>query len=242
VSEPSAEVPSAGLRAIESEVVACRRCPRLVTWRERVAREKVARFAGETYWGRPVPGFGDPAARVVLVGLAPAAHGGNRTGRIFTGDRSGDFLYGALHRTGFASRPRSVSRDDGLRLHRAYLTAVNRCAPPGNKPTPAERDACLPFLVRELRELVEVRVLVGLGAYAWDGALRALRELGHVARPKPRFSHAAEAEIGPYHLVGCFHPSQQNTFTGKLTETMLEAVLVRARELGGLPPPSGAGG
>jgi uracil-DNA glycosylase family 4 len=232
----------AALRAIESDVVACRRCPRLVAWRERVAREKVPRFAQERYWGRPVPGFGDPAARVVLVGLAPAAHGGNRTGRIFTGDRSGDFLYGALHRTGFANQPRSVSRDDGLRLRGAYLTAVNRCAPPDNKPTPEERDACLPFLARELRVLVEARVLVGLGAYAWDGALRALAELGHVVRPKPRFAHGAEAEVGPFRLLGCFHPSQQNTFTGKLTEPMLEAVLLRAREQAGLRPPNEAGG
>jgi uracil-DNA glycosylase family 4 len=175
----------------------------------------------------------------MLVGLAPAAHGGNRTGRIFTGDRSGDFLYGALYRTGFASRPTSVSRDDGLRLTSAYLTAVNRCAPPGNKPTPVERDTCLPFLEREIAAIAELRVLVCLGAFAWDGALRALGSLGHPARPKPRFGHGAEAAIGPYALLGCFHPSQQNTFTGKLTEPMLEAVLLRAREAAGLPPPDG---
>jgi uracil-DNA glycosylase family 4 len=230
------------LGAIESEVVGCRRCPRLVQWREQVAREKVARFADQTYWGRPVPGFGDPAARVLLLGLAPAAHGGNRTGRIFTGDRSGDFLYGALHRTGFASAPTSVSKDDGLRLTGAYLTAVNRCAPPGNKPTPAERDTCLPFLEREIAAIAELRVLVCLGAFAWDGALRALGSLGHRARPKPRFGHAVEAVVGPYALLGCFHPSQQNTFTGKLTEPMLEAVLLRAREAAGLPRPDLLGG
>jgi uracil-DNA glycosylase len=224
------------LEGIEAEVVACRRCPRLVEWRERVAREKVARFAGQPYWGRPVPGFGDPAARVLLLGLAPAAHGGNRTGRIFTGDRSGDFLYGALFRTGFASRPTSVSRNDGLRLDGAYLTAVNRCAPPGNKPTPVERDTCLPFLEREIAAIAELRVLVCLGAFAWDGALRALGSMGHAARPKPRFGHGAEAAVGPYALFGCFHPSQQNTFTGKLTEPMLESVLRRAREAAGLSP------
>jgi uracil-DNA glycosylase len=229
------------LGAIEAEVVACRRCPRLVAWRERVAREKVARFADQTYWGRPVPGFGDPAANVVLVGLAPAAHGGNRTGRIFTGDRSGDFLFGALYRTGFASRPTSVSMDDGLRLDGAYLTAVNRCAPPGNKPTPDERDACLPFLEREIAAIAEL-TLVCLGAFAWDGALRALGSLGHTTRPKPRFGHGAEATIGPYLLLGCFHPSQQNTFTGKLTASMLEAVLLRAREASGLPRPGGPAG
>ncbi|HEV8564325.1 MAG TPA: uracil-DNA glycosylase [Actinomycetota bacterium] len=220
-----------GLDAIEAEVVRCRRCPRLVEWRERVAREKVARFADQPYWGKPVPGFGDPSARVLFLGLAPAAHGGNRTGRIFTGDRSGDFLYGALHRAGFANRPTSVSRDDGLRLAGAYLTAVNRCAPPGNKPTPVERDTCLPFLEREIAALAELRVLVCLGAFAWDGALRALSSLGHPARPKPRFGHGAGVEVGPFVLLGCFHPSQQNTFTGKLTEPMLDAVLLRAKEL-----------
>jgi uracil-DNA glycosylase family 4 len=230
------------LVAIGAEVVACRRCPRLVAWREHVAIEKVARFADQVYWGKPVPGFGDPAAKVMLIGLAPAAHGGNRTGRIFTGDRSGDFLYGALYRTGFASRPTSVSMDDGLRLDGAYLTAVNRCAPPGNKPTPDERDACLPFLEREIAVIPELEVLVCLGAFAWDGALRALGSLGHTTRPKPRFGHGAETAIGPYLLLGCFHPSQQNTFTGKLTQAMLEAVLLRAREASGLPRPGGPAG
>ena len=211
-----------------SEVVACRRCPRLVAWREQVAREKRAAFAHEEYWGRPVPGFGDPHATIVVVGLAPAAHGGNRTGRIFTGDRSGDFLFAGLFRAGLANQPVSVSRDDGLRLTGAYVAAVNRCAPPGNRPTPEERDACLPFLVRELELLARAKVVVALGAFAWDGALRALDAMGHRLRPRPRFGHASEAVVGPYRLVGCFHPSQQNTFTGKLTPGMLDAVLARA--------------
>jgi uracil-DNA glycosylase family 4 len=221
-------------RGIERDVVACRACPRLVRWRERVAREKVARFADDDYWGRPVPGFGDPRARVLILGLAPAAHGGNRTGRIFTGDRSGDFLYASLHRVGFANQPTSTSRDDGLRLDGAYVTAVNRCAPPGNKPTPQERDRCLPFLERELAALGELRVIVALGAFAWDGALRAQAALGHRLSPKPTFGHAAEAEVGRHVLLGSFHPSQQNTFTGKLTDVMLDGIFLRARSLAGL--------
>ena len=225
--------PAAGraLGTIEREVVACRACPRLVEWRERTAREKVARFAGETYWARPVPGFGDPAAQVLVLGLAPAAHGGNRTGRIFTGDRSGDFLFGSMHRVGLANQPLSVSVDDGLRLRGAFVSAVNRCAPPGNKPTPAERDRCLPFLAREMRALASLRVVVALGAFAWDGALRAAAELGHRSSPKPKFGHGAEATVGPYVLLGCFHPSQQNTFTGKLTMPMMDEVLARAAAL-----------
>jgi uracil-DNA glycosylase family 4 len=219
------------LGEISAEVVRCRACPRLVEWRERAAREKTARFADQAYWGRPVPGFGDPAARILVVGLAPAAHGGNRTGRIFTGDRSGDFLYASMHRTGLANQPTSESRDDGLRLRGAYVAAVNRCAPPGNRPTPAERDACLPFLRREIAALDRLRVVVALGAFAWDGALRALAELGHRVRPRPRFGHAAEVEVAPFVIVGCFHPSQQNTFTGKLTAGMLDAVFRRAWEL-----------
>ena len=222
---------SPALAAIERDVIGCRACPRLVEWRERVAREKVARFADQTYWGRPVPGFGDPDAGVLVLGLAPAAHGGNRTGRIFTGDRSGDFLYGSMHRTGLANQPTSEARGDGLKLHGAYVTAVNRCAPPANKPTPAERERCLPFLMREIEALERVRVIVALGAYAWDGALRALAVLGHVARPKPRFGHAAESEVGPYVLLGCFHPSQQNTFTGTLTMPMIDTVMARAASL-----------
>jgi uracil-DNA glycosylase family 4 len=221
------------LERIAAEVVGCRSCPRLVEWRERVARDKTVRFADQTYWGRPVPGFGDPAAGILVVGLAPAAHGGNRTGRIFTGDRSGDFLFGSLHRVGLSNQPTSVSREDGLRLIRAYLSAVNRCAPPGNKPTPAERDTCLPFLAREIAALERLRVLVALGAFAWDGALRALSALGHPTRPRPRFGHAAEASVGPFVLLGSYHPSQQNTFTGKLTPQMLDAVFERAAELAG---------
>jgi uracil-DNA glycosylase len=221
------------LERITAEIVGCRSCPRLVEWRERVAREKAVRFSDQTYWGRPVPGFGDPAARIIVVGLAPAAHGGNRTGRIFTGDRSGDFLFGSLHRVGLSNQPTSVSRDDGLRLIHAYLSAVNRCAPPDNKPTPAERDTCLPFLEREIAALEHLRVLVALGAFAWDGALRALSALGHPVRPRPRFGHSAEASMGPFVLLGSYHPSQQNTFTGKLTPPMLDAVFARAAELAG---------
>jgi uracil-DNA glycosylase len=222
------------LEELNDEIVGCRACPRLVAWRERVAREKVARFAGERYWGRPVPGFGDPAASVLIVGLAPAAHGGNRTGRIFTGDRSGDFLFAAMHRVGLANQPTSVARDDGLRLAGAYVAAVNRCAPPGNKPTIAERDRCLPYLEREIDALPSLRSIVALGAFAWDGVLRALGALGHLTpRPKPRFGHAAEATIGSWTLIGCFHPSQQNTFTGRLTPAMLDEVLRRAVRLVG---------
>jgi uracil-DNA glycosylase family 4 len=222
------------LRRLEREVVACRACPRLVAWREEAARDKVARFADETYWARPLPGFGDPRARVALVGLAPAAHGGNRTGRIFTGDRSGDFLFASMYRVGLANQPESVSRDDGLRLRDAWVTAVNRCAPPGNRPTPQEREACLPFLEREIAALTRLRVIVALGAFAWDGVLRALRGTGHtIPRPRPRFGHGAESAIGPFTVMGCFHPSQQNTFTGTLTESMIDTVLERARDLSG---------
>ena len=222
---------SDSLARIREEVVVCRKCPRLVAWREQAAREKVARFLDWDYWGRPVPGWGDQEARVLILGLAPAAHGGNRTGRIFTGDRSGDFLFASLYRTGFANQPTSVSRDDGLQLDDVYVAAVNRCAPPSNKPTPAERDNCLPYLEREIEALSGLRVIVALGSFAWDGALLALRTLGHVMKPKPRFGHLAEAEVGPYVLLGCFHPSQQNTFTGKLTPEMLDEVFVEAREL-----------
>lgn len=219
------------LQRIHDDVVACRACPRLVEWRERVAREKVARFADHVYWGRPVPGWGDPGAAIMILGLAPAAHGGNRTGRIFTGDRSGDFLFAALHRTRFANQPTSVSVDDGLLIDGVYVAAVNRCAPPANKPTPQERDRCLPYLEREIAVLLELRVLVALGALAWDGALRALGALGHAVKPRPRFGHLAESRVGPYVLLGCFHPSQQNTFTGKLTPRMMDEVFERAREL-----------
>jgi uracil-DNA glycosylase family 4 len=214
------------LATLEREITSCRRCPRLVEWREKVAREKRAAFCDETYWGRPVPGFGDPEARVVILGLAPAAHGANRTGRFFTGDRSGDFLFAALHRTGFASRPVSRHREDGLELYGLWISAAVRCAPPQNRPTPAERDACLPYAGREL-ELLEAQVVVCLGAFAWDAALRL-----YGLRPKPRFGHGAEVVAGATALLGCYHPSQQNTFTGVLTPAMLDAVLLRARALG----------
>jgi uracil-DNA glycosylase len=231
---------AAELEAINREIVACTRCPRLVWWREEVARDPPPRFAGQHYWARPVPGFGDPQARVLIVGLAPAAHGGNRTGRVFTGDRSGDFLFPALYRTGFANRPLSEHAGDGLRLADAYIAAVNRCCPPYNRPTPTERDNCLPYLVAEIRALADLRILVCLGALAWDGATRALAETSSMPRPRPRFAHGAEAEVGPYRLIGSFHPSQQNTFTRRLTPSMLDDVLLRARRAAGLddPPPA----
>jgi uracil-DNA glycosylase family 4 len=230
----------AGLRELEREVISCRRCPRLVAWREETARIKRAAFASEDYWGRPLPGFGDPEARVLLVGLAPAAHGGNRTGRIFTGDRSGDWLFAALHRAGLAMQETSVHAGDGQRLVRTRMVAAVRCAPPANKPTTQERDTCAPWLDRELTLVApSVRVVVCLGSFAWEAGLAAGRRLGYaVPRPKPRFGHGAEALLeGPYdglRLLGCYHPSQQNTFTGTLTEPMLDAVLARARELAGL--------
>jgi uracil-DNA glycosylase family 4 len=213
------------LAALERAVVACRRCPRLVAWREKIAREKKAAYSDEDYWGLPVPGFGDPDAHVVVFGLAPAAHGANRTGRFFTGDRSGDFLFAALHRAGFASKPVSRSRDDGLALDNAWISAAVRCAPPQNRPTPAERDTCLPYAAREL-ELLDAKVVVCLGAFAWDAALRQYR-----VRPKPKFAHGAEHREGAVTLLGCYHPSQQNTFTGVLTPAMLDTVLARARDL-----------
>jgi uracil-DNA glycosylase len=224
------------LAALEARVVECRRCPRLVEWRELVARDKRAAFAGEEYWGRPLPGFGDPAAKILVFGLAPAAHGGNRTGRIFTGDRSGDWLFAALHRAGLANQPTSVSRDDGLTLTDCWVTAAVRCAPPANRPTTAERDNCLPWAVEELRQLEEVRVMVCLGGFAWDAALRVRAELGEPApRPKPRFKHGAEVPAERWPLLGSYHVSQQNTFTGRLTEPMLDDVFSRAREMAGLP-------
>jgi uracil-DNA glycosylase family 4 len=214
------------LAALEREIADCRRCPRLVEWRERVAREKRAAFRDWEYWARPVPGFGDPRARVVLLGLAPAAHGANRTGRMFTGDRSGDFLYAALHATGFGNQPTSEHKDDGLRLTDCFVTAPVRCAPPANKPLPAERDNCRPWLDGELEQLDRARVIVCLGKFAWDVI---------APRPLPKFGHGAEVRTDRYTLLGCFHPSQQNTFTGKLTAPMIEAVLRRARALAGAP-------
>jgi uracil-DNA glycosylase len=229
-------VSARALAALEADVTACRRCPRLVAWREQVAREKRAAFADWDYWGRPVPGFGDPAATIVVFGLAPAAHGGNRTGRVFTGDRSGDWLFAAMHRAGLANQPTSVTRDDGLRLRGAWVTAAVRCAPPANRPTTVERDTCLPWSERELALLPGARVVVCLGAFAWDAALRLRAALGEpVPRPKPRFGHGAEVPGERLTLLGCFHPSQQNTFTGKLTEPMLDDVFARARELAGTP-------
>jgi uracil-DNA glycosylase family 4 len=217
------------LDVIEAEVVACRACPRLVAWREQVAFERRAAFRDEDYWGRPVPAFGDPAARIVVVGLAPAAHGANRTGRMFTGDRSGEWLYRALHRAGLASADRSVHRDDDLRLRDTLITAAVRCAPPANRPTPAEFAACRPYLARELAVLDGVRVIVCLGQLAYDAVSRLL-----AVRPRPRFGHGVEVALPDGRAVVCsFHPSQQNTFTGKLTEAMLDAVFARARDLAG---------
>lgn len=216
------------LNELNTRIVTCRRCPRLVAWREQVAREKRAAFREEEYWGRPLTGFGDPRARVLVCGLAPAAHGGNRTGRFFTGDRSGDWLFGALYRAGFASQPTSVHRGDGLRLNDSYITACVRCAPPANRPSPTERDACLGHLSEELPLLRKVRVIVCLGGFAWAGVLRVLRSAGHAWARKPRFGHGTEAAIGSYQLLGCYHPSQQNTFTGRLTAPMLDAIFQRA--------------
>jgi uracil-DNA glycosylase family 4 len=224
-------MPRLSLAQVQAEIIACRACPRLVAWREQVAREKRAAYQGETYWGRPVPGFGDRAARLLVSGLAPAAHGGNRTGRVFTGDRSGDWLFAALYRAGFANQPTSQHRADGLRLSDCYINACVRCCPPANRPAPAERDNCRPFLVRELRLLRHVECIVCLGSFAWEGVLLALRELTEVPRPRPRFGHGAEARVGRWTLLGCYHPSQQNTFTGRLTEAMLDAVFRRARDL-----------
>ena len=215
------------LARLAADVSACRRCPRLVEWRERVAREKRAAFRDEEYWGRPVPGFGDPDARLLIVGLAPAAHGANRTGRMFTGDRSGDFLYAALHRTGFANQPDATARDDGLQLRDAYITAPVRCAPPQNKPTPGERDTCAPFLERELELLACVRVFLVLGQFGYQVLARTLG-----LRPRPRFGHGVEVELPHARTLVCsYHVSQQNTFTGRLTESMLDEVLLRARSL-----------
>jgi uracil-DNA glycosylase len=215
------------LRAVTEEVIVCTKCPRLVEWREQVAVEKRAAYRDDAYWGRPVPGFGDPEATLLVVGLAPAAHGGNRTGRIFTGDRSGDWLYRALFKAGYANQATSVSRDDGLELRGAYVTACVRCAPPANKPTPAEKAACLPYLVREMALLNRLKIIVCLGAFAYD-SIASLEGL----RGKPKFRHGLEVDLpSGRRLICSFHPSQQNTFTGKLTEPMLDAIFLRAREL-----------
>lgn len=219
-------IASDSLAAVCDDVTSCTACPRLVAWREQVARDKRAAYADWDYWGRPVPGFGDPRAAVVVVGLAPAAHGANRTGRMFTGDRSGDFLYASLHRTGFAIQPTSHHRADGQRLVGCWITAAVRCAPPQNRPRPDERDRCRPYLERELA-LLPAKMIVALGAYAWDVVVRVLGAV----RPRPVFGHGATARIGERTVLGSFHPSQQNTFTGRLSPDMLDEVFTRAREL-----------
>ena len=226
----------ATLTTLESEITACRLCPRLVAWREHVAVTKRAAYADQTYWGRPVPGFGDPDAWLLIVGLAPGAHGSNRTGRMFTGDGSGQWLYRSLHRAGFASQPNAASRDDGLTLAGAWITAAVRCAPPANKPTPDEWAACRPFLCREILLLPNVRVAVALGGFAWQKVLDVGRDVGPglgwtVPRPAPAFGHGVEHDLGAVRLIGCYHPSQQNTFTGRLTEGMLDDVWEMAKRL-----------
>jgi uracil-DNA glycosylase family 4 len=225
---------TSALSRLDEEVTACRACPRLVEWRERVARTKRAAFADQEYWGRPVPGFGDPRAWLAIVGLAPAAHGANRTGRMFTGDRSGEWLYSALHQAGLANQPESTARDDGLALKGAYVTAVVRCAPPANRPKPDERDRCLPFLDRELDLLPRVHVVVVLGGFAYRNVCRLLGARGHeLPRPRPRFAHGLEIPLDDSRWLLCsYHPSQQNTFTGVLTREMFDAVWERAKELG----------
>ncbi len=221
----------AALLQVEDEVIRCRACPRLVAWREAAAAEPRAAFRGQEYWARPVPAFGDPDARIVIVGLAPAAHGANRTGRMFTGDRSGDFLYAALYRAGLANQSTSTARDDGLALRDVWITAPVRCAPPANKPTPTERDACVPYLERELA-LLDARVLVALGAFAYQ----AICGIVGVGSPRPRFAHGVEVPLtGGRWILGSYHVSQQNTFTGTLTEAMFDAVLARAQTLSAIP-------
>jgi uracil-DNA glycosylase family 4 len=222
------------LDALTRDITECRKCTRLVRCRERAAAAPPKRYIGETYWGRPIPGFGDPHAKLLVLGLAPAANGGNRTGRVFTGDRSGDWLYGALHRAGFANQAASTARDDGMVLTGAYVSVVVRCAPPDNKPTPKERDRCIRYLVREFALLPQIEVVLALGGFAWDGFLYAAEVLGHsVPKPRPKFGHGARAEVGPYVLLGSYHVSQQNTFTGRLTERMLDDVFAIARGIVG---------
>ena len=222
---------SNSLQEIACRVETCTKCPRLVDWREHVAKIKRAAFANCDYWGKPVSGFGDPRARLLIVGLAPAAHGANRTGRMFTGDRSGQWLYRALYRAKFSNQASYQSRDDGLVLQDAFVTAIVRCAPPRNRPSTAERDQCIPFLIEELQQLTQVRVVIALGLFAWDGFLRALALSVGPIRPKPKFGHEAQAAAGPYRLIGSYHPSQQNTSTKRLTEPMLDRVFKCARHL-----------
>ncbi|MCW7943144.1 uracil-DNA glycosylase [Streptomyces hygroscopicus] len=228
---------SSSLAGLDERITGCRACPRLVAWREEVARTKRAAFADWTYWGRPVPGFGPSDARMLVIGLAPAAHGGNRTGRMFTGDRSGDVLYAELHAVGLASQPTSVSADDGLELYGVRVTSPVHCAPPGNKPTPGERDTCRPWLVQELRLLrPTLRSVVALGAFGWQAALTSLAEAGWtVPRPRPAFGHGRRVSLDGLELFGCFHVSQRNTFTGRLTPEMLRDVLRTAAQAAGLP-------
>jgi uracil-DNA glycosylase family 4 len=220
------------LAELQAHVIACIRCPRLVRWREQAAEEKPRRYADWNYWARPVPSFGDPQARLLIVGLAPAAHGANRTGRMFTGDRSGEWLYRALHKFGFANQPNSTDRDDGLELRDCYITAALHCAPPENKPLPEELKNCRPFLIREFELLMNFRVVVALGRIAFEAVLRSFKDAGRVLRPNCAFAHGAELKLNDrLTLIASFHPSQQNTFTGKLTEPMFDAVFRRAREL-----------
>jgi uracil-DNA glycosylase len=225
-----------GPLGLDTIVTECRACPRLVEWREKVAREKRAAFADETYWGRPVPGWGETRPRVLIVGLAPAAHGGNRTGRVFTGDRSGDWLFESLHKAGLAARGTSTSADDGQRMVQSRILAAVRCAPPDNKPTTTERDTCAAWLDRELAlTLPHVKAILALGSFAWASSLRSLQANGlDIPKPRPRFGHAVEAPIGGITLIGSYHPSQQNTFTGKLTHAMLDEVCRRTAEAAGL--------
>ena len=224
-----------GLEAIGAEVVGCRRCPRLVGWREEVAVRPPPRYRGQAYWARPVPGFGDHQASILVAGLAPAANGGNRTGRVFTGDRSGEWLFAALWRAGLASQAASIAAGDALRLQHVYISALVKCAPPANRPRPDERDSCAPYLGREIAALTKLRVIVALGAFAWDGILRILGRSGAtLPSPRPRFGHASHLLVGDLHLLGCFHPSQQNTFTGRLTATMMDCVLQTAKRLAGI--------
>ena len=218
------------LETLGAEIVACRKCKRLVTCCTRAAEDPPKRFVGQDYWGKPIPGFGDPAARLLVLGLAPAAHGGNRTGRVFTGDRSGDWLYGALHRAGFANQAASIGRDDGMALTDAYVSIVVRCAPPDNTPTTTERDRCVKYLAREIGLLPNLQAIVALGGFAWDGALLVANALElAIPKPRPKFGHAATATLGAWQLFGSYHVSQQNTFTGKLTEAMLDDVFAKAR-------------
>lgn len=222
---------SRSLATLQTKLVACRACERLVEWREQIARDKRAAYIDEPYWGRPVPGFGDPNAKLLIIGLAPAAHGANRTGRMFTGDRSGDWLYRALHETGFANQPSSTARGDGLELRGAWVTSMVKCAPPDNKPSTDERDACMKWTITEFQLLTQVKVIVALGNFGWDGALRVLAAHGHTLPRKPKFGHGAQVQVGDLHLLGSYHPSQQNTFTKRLTAPMLRDVFRRAASL-----------